>query len=132
MTQRYDVLGFGLLMLAVALFSVTGTSDSLFTWVDKWQSLVGSLLGAAGTILAGWLALHGVHRQIAHTEDKISQSQQAAKVAAALALSQPVHAAAITLRMLRAAVDPTDYRRLMISLRALKSAPKPAEDLPSG
>jgi len=54
MNQRYDVLGFGLIVLGCAIFAALGTTDALFTeqsWLYKWQSLLGSLLGAAGTIL---------------------------------------------------------------------------------
>ncbi len=106
MTQRYDVLGFGLLALAVALFALTGTTDNFFneqSWLFKWQSLLGSLLGAAGTILAGWLALHGVNRQIAHTQKQLLRSQEAAKIAATIAFTQPVHSAALTLCLVRIA-----------------------------
>jgi hypothetical protein len=105
MNQRYDVLGFGLIVLAFALLSVTGTSDSLFSWLDKWQSLVGSLVGAIGTVAAGWLAWAGVQRQIAHSEDKFSYSQAAAKVAAISAVSPPVLIGGVVLRYVRAALE---------------------------
>jgi hypothetical protein len=106
MTQRYDVLGFGLLALAVALFALMGTTDNFFneqSWLVRWQSLLGSLLGAAGTILAGWFALHGVNRQIAHTQQQLLRSQEAAKIAATIALTQPVHSAGFTLCLVRVA-----------------------------
>jgi len=119
MRQRYDVLGFGLIVLGCAIFAALGTTDVLFTdqsWLYRWQGFIGALIGAVGTVLAGWFALSGVQRQIAHSEVKLSQSQGAARDAALIALTHPVHAGAMTLRALRAAIDPTGYHALMISL----------------
>src|SRR5262249_28244110 len=99
----------GLLALAVALLAVTGLTDNLIPeWLNRWQSLIGSLVGAAGTVFAGWLAFHAVQRQIAHTEPQLGQSQEAAKVAATMALTQPVHAAATTLYVIRLAYAASD------------------------
>jgi hypothetical protein len=95
--QRYDVLGFGLVLLAVALLALAGTADTLFaenSWWVRWQGLIGALLGAAGTIFAGWLAYHGVQKQLAAAETRAAYSQQSAKEAAVLAMTQPVHSAA--------------------------------------
>src|SRR5262249_22459970 len=60
-------LGFGLMMLAGALFAVTGTNDNLFTdqsWLYRWQALIGALIGASAAIFAGLLAWRAVQHQI--------------------------------------------------------------------
>ena len=82
MIQRYDVLGFGLIAVAVALFSLTGTTDDFFTdksWLYRYQSLLGSLIAATGTILAGWLAFR---RQVVHAAEVLAKSQTGARLAA--------------------------------------------------
>jgi hypothetical protein len=87
--------------------SRTGCSDG--------RGFIGALIGAVGTVFAGWLALSGVRRQIAHTEQQLLQSQAAAKAAAIMAITQPVHAAGTTLYLLRpalAAVDDTAVREI--------------------
>jgi hypothetical protein len=80
MNQRYDVLGFGLILLAAALFAIAGTADDLFTdksWLFRWQPLIGSLIAATGTVFAGRLAFR---RQVAHAAEQLVQSQKAARV----------------------------------------------------
>jgi hypothetical protein len=67
MRQRYDVLGFGLIVLGCAIFAALGTADVLFTdqsWLFRWQGFIGALIGAAGTLAAGWLAWQAVQHQI--------------------------------------------------------------------
>src|SRR5262249_20063501 len=103
MQQRYDVLGFGLLALAVAIFALLDTSFSDESFLFRWKELIGAILGAAMTIGAGWLAYHAVRKQIAYDQAKVMQQQEAAKVAAVTAVSQPVHAAASVLFVMRTA-----------------------------
>jgi hypothetical protein len=107
MNQRYDVLGFGLIVLGGAILAALGTTDVMFTdqsWLYRYQGLI----GAFGTVFAGWLAFYAVQRQIAHTEEQLLKSQAAAKLAAKLALSQPVLAAGSTLNVIRQASTVTD------------------------
>src|SRR5262245_7011686 len=52
MNQRHDVLGFGLILVAMALFVLSGAQDQLFTeqsWLYRWQTIIGAVLaiGAA-------------------------------------------------------------------------------------
>lgn len=108
MNQRYDVLGFGLICVAAALFTVAGVSDNLFddkSWLFRWQGFLGALLGALGTILAGWLAYVGVQQQIARSDAHLRERQDASRAAAIVAITQPIHAASITLRVLKDALE---------------------------
>jgi len=61
------------------------------------ESLAAGLIGLWAAIFAAWLAYSGIQRQIEEDRHKISLSQIAAKQAAVTAISQAIHAAAMTL-----------------------------------
>ena len=111
MQQRYDVLGFGLICFVGALLVLAGSKDILFTdqsWLFRWQGLIGAILGAIGTIIGGGIAYLAVQHQLSHAAAQTTHSQESAKQAATLALSQPVHAASMVLHLLRRAVNGRD------------------------
>jgi hypothetical protein len=86
MRQRYDVLGFGLIVLGGAIFAALGTNDVSFTeWLNKWQGFIGAVVGAAAAIFAGVLAWRAVQHQIsadrADMEASIVVAQDAANAA---------------------------------------------------
>lgn len=60
MRHRYDLLAISLLIFAAALVAWTGIFGPLdkgaVGFIEKWQGMIGALLGATGTIVAGWLA----------------------------------------------------------------------------
>jgi hypothetical protein len=61
------------------------------------ENLAGGLIASAGALFAAWLAYAGVQQQIAREGQARLRNQAEAKLMATLALTQPVHAAALTL-----------------------------------
>jgi hypothetical protein len=62
------------------------------------EGLAGGLVGAAGALFAGWLAFASVQRQIDEQKVEKEKAQASSKLAATMALTQPMHAATLTFR----------------------------------
>jgi hypothetical protein len=68
------------------------------------EGLAAGLIGAAGALFAGWLAFASIQRQIDETRNARQRAAQRAKIAAVMAITHPVHAAAMTLKSVRRAI----------------------------
>ncbi|HWL05475.1 MAG TPA: hypothetical protein VNQ99_11175 [Xanthobacteraceae bacterium] len=68
---------------------------TLVNFLEHWQSLIGSLIGAAGTVFAGWLAWRAVQTQMKRAADDRRRIQEAAKVAAVIEVAQAIHACSV-------------------------------------
>jgi hypothetical protein len=68
------------------------------------ENLAGGLIGAAGALFAAWLAYSVFQQQLAHEKDDRARLQAEAKLAAVMAMTQPVHAAGSTLDVIRKAL----------------------------
>ena len=100
MNQRHDLLAFSIALLAVALIAWTGVAGPIFAepssdgWLWRWQGLIGALLGAAGTIFAGWLAWRGVQFQISRIESERKRRENEAFDLFKIAVAKQIPAAA--------------------------------------
>lgn len=65
------------------------------------ENLAGGLIGAAGALFAAWIAFTTVQGQIEEGRAQRERVYAEAKAAAVMAIAQPVHAAAPTLRAVR-------------------------------
>ena len=74
------------------------------------ESLAAGLIGAAGALFAAWLAYSAVQQQFAHETANRARLQAEAKLAAVMAVTQPVHAAASTLGEIRKALNDQPVR----------------------
>jgi hypothetical protein len=69
------------------------------------ESLAAGLIGAGGALFAAWLAYSAVQQQFAHQEAERARLQAEAKEAAVVSLTQIVHAAGSTWRIVRQALE---------------------------
>jgi hypothetical protein len=88
MRQRYDVLGFGLVVLGSAIFAALGTTDVLFTdksWLYRWQGLIGVVIA----LIAAGVAFHNTTRSLQNAEklEKHRRSRKHAALRAVLPLA---------------------------------------------
>jgi hypothetical protein len=75
------------------------------------ENLAAGLIGAGGALFAAWLAYSAVQQQLVRQDYERERLQKEAKVAAVMALTQSVHAAASTLSVIRKALQ---YEELML------------------
>jgi hypothetical protein len=76
------------------------------------ESLAAGLIGMGAAIFAAWVAYSGIQMQIEEDRWKVALNQMAAKAAAVTAITQAIHAAAMTLYAVTQAQKAQDQQQI--------------------